>query len=365
MALYFFLWIFCFMLSDKPFNNKLLDNRSAKVDSLFNQYCKPDLPGASVMVIDHGSILYKKSFGLSDLENKTQSSSATNYRLASVTKQFTAMAIMMLIEQKRLSYESRLTDIFSDFPSYGSQITVSNLLSHTSGLQDYEDLIPEETKVPLRDKQVLDLLKQQTATLFTPGSKFRYSNSGYALLAMIVEKISGISFAEFLKKNIFLPLKMDNTVAFENGLSTVSSRAYGYALQQQSGRYEKKDQSLTSSVLGDGGIYSSVEDLYKWDQALYTDKLVSFETLKRAFTPVIAADQENISYGFGWFIETYRGLKSVWHYGSTVGFGTAIERFPERSFTVIVLINRDNSDAHEMARKVADIYLFNNNKEIR
>lgn len=333
-----------------------LNNKSSAVDTLFHEYSGSNVPGACVLVVKDGKTLLKKAYGLADLENKIPSTTTTNYRLASVTKQFTAMSIMMLVEKKRISYDSTLTDFFPDFPPYGKQITVSHLLNHTSGLIDYEDLIPKDTTKPLKDKQVLYLLKQQSNTYFPPGSKYRYSNSGYALLALIVEVASGASFAEFLDKNIFKPLGMLNTVAYEEGISTIHKRAYGY--RKQANGFERKDQSLTSSVLGDGGIYSSLDDLYKWDQALYTNKLVSSETLNKAFAPGTLTGEGEIGYGFGWFVETYRGLKTVWHYGSTTGFRTAIVRFPDQRFTVVVLINRNESDAHKVARKIVDIYLF-------
>ncbi len=331
-------------------------NLTTKMDSLFHEYALPGAPGASVMVIKDGKVWFEKAYGLANLEEKIASTTQTNYRLASVTKQFTAMAILLQIERQQLRYDDNLLQFFPNFPNYGIQITIRHLLSHTSGLIDYEDLIPPTTVVPLRDRQVLELLQQQDSTYFAPGTKFKYSNSGYALLALIVETVSGESFAKFLAQNIFHLLKMKNTVAFEQGISTVSRRAYGYRRRQDS--FEKYDQSLTSSVLGDGGIYSSIADLYRWDQALYTEKLVSHNTIAAAFTPQVVTDQPGISYGYGWFIETYRNLKTIWHYGSTVGFRTAIERFPEQKFTVIVLINRDEANAHQLARQVVDWYLF-------
>jgi CubicO group peptidase (beta-lactamase class C family) len=339
-----------------PVGGEASTDKASAVAALFREYDQPNVPGASVLVVRHGKVLYKRAFGMANLEDQVAATTATNYRLASVTKQFTAMSIMILAERGKLSYDSKLTDFFPDFPAYGKQITIRHLLTHTSGLADYEDLMPASVTVPLRDKQVLELLKTQRETVFPPGARFSYSNSGYAMLALIVEKASGESFAQFLKKNIFAPLGMKGTVAYEQGISTVGRRAYGYT--PDAAGFRRHDQSLTSSVLGDGGIYSSVEDLYKWDQALYTERLVRRETIERAFTPAVKSDHEGASYGFGWFVENYRGLDSVWHYGSTVGFRTAIMRFPAQQFTVVVLVNRDNADAHELARKIADLYLF-------
>ncbi|MFL6228442.1 MAG: serine hydrolase domain-containing protein [Pyrinomonadaceae bacterium] len=329
---------------------------ASAVASLFKDFDRADAPGASVVVVRRGKRVFERAFGLANLEEHTAATPATNYRLASVTKQFTAMSIMILAERGKLSYDSKLTDFFPDFPDYGRRITIRQLLTHTSGLADYEDLIPAGTTVPVRDKQVLELLKTQHDTVFPPGSRFSYSNSGYSTLALVVEKASGESFAQFLKQNIFTPLGMNETVAYEQGVSTVSNRAYGYSRDRRG--FRRHDQSLTSSVLGDGGIYSSVRDLFKWDQALYTSKLVSRETLARAFTPASAtSDQAGAAYGFGWYVETYRGRRLLWHYGSTVGFRTAILRFPDERLTIIVLLNRDDADAQKLARKVADLYL--------
>lgn len=340
-------------------DGKSVSTKASRVDAIFREYAQRGAPGASVMVIRDGKVLFKKAYGLANLEEKTPCATDTNYRLASITKQFTAAAVMLLVERKKLSYDSTLSDLFPGFPVYGRQITVRHLLNHTSGLTDYEDLITKETTAPLKDAQVLELLKRERGTYFPPGTKFQYSNSGYAMLALIVEAVSRMSFATFLEQNVFEPLGMRDTVAYEKGISNVRRRAYGYGKRADgAGGFENKDQSLTSSVLGDGGVYSSVEDLYKWDQSLYTDRLLSRASLREAFTPGVKINDQGEGYGFGWFTETYRGLRTVWHYGSTTGFRTAIERFPDQRFTVIVLVNRNEADAHLLARKLVDLYLF-------
>lgn len=328
----------------------------AMLDSLFAEFDQPNSPGASVMVIRDGKILLARGYGLANLEEKLPCRPETNFRLASVTKQFTAMAIMILAEQKKLSFDERLTDFFPGFPEYGRSITLRHLLSHTSGLIDYEDVIPKGTTIPVLDQDVLRLLMQQDQTYFPPGTKYRYSNSAYALLALIVEARSGSTFARFLKQHIFDPLKMTNTVAYEAGLCTVPYRAYGYSTRASG--FERTDQSLTSSVLGDGGIYSSVTDLYKWDHALYTTRLVSRKMLEQAFTPGPQTDLPDTHYGFGWYLGTYRGLKEIWHRGTTRGFTTRIARFPEKKFTVIILTNRNEADIAKLPYRIVDHYLF-------
>jgi CubicO group peptidase (beta-lactamase class C family) len=339
--------------------------KSDAVDALFSAYNQANVPGASVIVIRDGKVLYRHAYGLADVEGHVAASTATNYRLASVTKQFTAMAVLILVERKRLSLDDDLTKFFPDYPAYGKQVTIRHLLTHTSGLRAYEDLIETtgsktagatERTAQLKDLDVLDLLKRQDGTYFAPGSEWRYSNTGYAHLALIVEKASGMRFAAFLKKNIFDPLHMSGTVAFEDGISTVRNRAYGYT--ERGNGFERTDQSLTSAVLGDGGIYSSVEDLFRWDQALYTTRLVRAETLQTAYTPAVLSGGKKTSYGFGWDIGEYRGLKTVRHGGSTMGFRTHIIRFPEKRFSAIVLINRSNAKPEEIADRIADLYLF-------
>lgn len=336
-----------------------VESRASAVDELLSRFNKLDVPGACVAVIRHGKVVYRAAYGLANLEERQSATPATNYRLASVTKQFTAMAIMMLVERNLLLYDRTLTDLFPDFPSYGRMITIRHLLHHTSGLIDYEELIPEGATVPVLDKDVLRMLERQDSTYFEPGTRYQYSNSGYALLAMIVEKVSGRSFASFLKENIFVPLGMNNTVAFEKGISTVPHRAYGYTQQDTTDdqSFERTDQSLTSSVLGDGGIYSSIEDLFHWDQALYSEKVVSRSTLAKAFSPNILPDGQNSGYGFGWRIATHQGLRALHHSGSTIGFRTHLLRFPDEQLTVIVLVNRANVNTEALAFSIADRFL--------
>ena len=332
------------------------DTLTPRVDALFHDFNQAGAPGASVMVVKSGKVVLAKGYGLANLEEKTPCGTNTNFRLASVTKQFTAMAVLILAEHKQLSLDERLPDFFPEFPAYGSQITVRHLLTHTSGLIDYEDVIPKGTEIPVLDRDVLRVLMQQTKTYFPPGAKYRYSNSAFALLALIVEARSGNTFARFLHENIFRPLKMSNTLAYEQGLSVVPNRAYGYS--PDAGGFKRTDQSLTSSVLGDGGIYSSVTDLFQWDQALYTDKLVSRKMLKLAFTPGPATEHPDTGYGFGWFIGQYRGLREVWHSGNSLGFTTRIARFPDKKFTVIILTNRNEAPIAEFPHRIADWYLF-------
>lgn len=330
-------------------------NPSEKVDQLFAEYSGAQ-PGAAVLVVKNGAPVFKKAYGLAHLEKNIAAETQTNFRLASVTKQFTAMCLMQLVERGDLTYETSLQEIFPAFPNYGRAITVRHLLQHTSGLIDYEDLIPDTATVQVLDRDVLAMMMAQDSTYFTPGEKFRYSNSGYAVLAMIVEKVSGKTFATFLRENIFAPLQMTNTVAYERGISEVHHRAMGYRMAE--GKAVFSDQSLTSAVLGDGGIYSSVEDLFKWDRALCANKLVSAETLARAFTPGVLNDGTQTEYGFGWFVGAYRGHARARHSGSTCGFRNELQRYPASESSVIILTNRAAPEVEALANQLADLFLF-------
>jgi CubicO group peptidase (beta-lactamase class C family) len=343
--------------------------RQEQIDHIFEGLKSDSSPGLAVLVIKNGEVVFSHGYGIADLRTKRQINTHTNFRLASCTKQFTAMAVMLLVRDGKLHYEDRLTDIFPDFPEYGKSITIRNLLNHTSGLLDYEDLMakpapgtrPED--IPqIKDAGVLALLKHQKTTKFPSGTKWDYSNSGYAVLAMVVEKISGHPFGDFLHARIFTPLGMTQTVAYEKGKNTVANRAYGHT--HDGGAWIEQDQSPTSAVLGDGGVYSSLDDLAKWDRALAHHTLLSEEEMKPAITPVAVADgsvQEPdgkpAAYGFGWFLNSYRSRPRMWHYGETVGFRTTIQRFVDDKLTVIVLCNRDDVVPANLALKVADLFL--------
>lgn len=320
-----------------------------EVDRIFASYAGAGMPGAAVMVIRSGKPVLTRTYGLARVENEVAVESRTNFRLASLTKQFTATTILMLTEQGRLNLDDTLRSHFPGFSEFADAITIRHLLQHTSGLQDYEPLAQARFPAQVHDSDVLRILTGTDSTYFTPGSHFRYSNSGYAMLALLVEKLSGQSFAEFLKENIFAPLDMHNTVAFEEGISEVRHRAFGYTVDENGVTFA--DQSTFSAVLGDGGIYSSLDDLLKWDQALYTDKVLSNASRQLAWTPGLN------HYGFGWWIDELDGATRYHHYGSTSGFRNFIQRFPQQELTVIVLTNRAEPAVQPLGEAVARLFL--------
>jgi CubicO group peptidase (beta-lactamase class C family) len=330
-------------------------NVKIQIDQLMRRYDGPQ-PGASLLILRDDQPFVRRSYGFSNLEERAATAPDTNYRLASVSKQFTAAAILLLAEDGKLGLDDSLRKWFPSLPAVASAMTLRQVLSHMSGLIDYEDVIPPEMTQPLHDADVLKILETQNRTYFEPGKGYRYSNSGYALLALVVGKASGKGFATFLKERIFTPLGMTHTVAYEEGVSTVKHRAFGYS--EDEGSWKRTDQSQTSAVLGDGGIYSCIDDLAKWDAALYDDRLLSARSRALAFTPVTDTDDPSIRYGMGWRItQEPIGGQTLWHSGETIGFRNVIIRYPERRFTVVLLSNRNDPEPYQTARAIANLLL--------
>jgi CubicO group peptidase (beta-lactamase class C family) len=332
----------------------------SSVDALMRDY-SGDVPGAAVLVLRDGEPLVRRGYGLADLEAGLAVGPETGFRLASVSKQFTAAAIVLLAQDGKLSLDDPVRKWLPSLPDVAEPITLRHLLTHSAGLVDYEDLMaPEAPGAPdqatpeqIHDIDVLHLLEREHRLYFAPGTGYRYSNGGYALLALVVGKASGRDFATFLRERIFQPLGMSHTVAYENGISTVANRAYGHSLAD--GEWVRTDQSSTSAVLGDGGIYSSIDDLAKWDAALYDDRLLSDASRADAFalhTPI--HDEADVDgYGYGWRIHG----EVLWHSGETMGFRNVIVRWPARHFTVVVLTNRNAPEPYRLALEIAGLYL--------
>ena len=345
---------------------------AARLDAIFRPLVDAKSPGAAVMLQQNGKTIAARGYGVRDLRSMAPIGADTDFRLASFTKQFTAMAVMLLVRDGKLRYDQRLTGIFPDFPAYGHDITVRHLLTHTGGLPDYEDLMEGggwTEQHQIHDDEVLALLKRAAAPKFAPGARWAYSNSGYVVLGLIVAKASGMSYGDFLQQRIFGPLGMSHTLAYVKGRNQVPNRAFGHTRQGQ--EFVETDQSSTSATLGDGGVYSNLDDLAKWDDALSNHTLLSEAEMKPALTPVRLADgsatrwpatpgDDNLNpgkpveYGFGWFLDAYDGRPRMWHSGSTRGFSTVIERFPRQKLTIVVLCNRTDLDASKLALQVAD-----------
>ena len=374
-----FLFLLSFIAASSTFAQSSPKEISNQMENVFFGIASSDTPGFAVLIKKDGKILFEQGYGVRDLRTKTKIDEQTNFRLASFTKQFTAMAAMLLVHDGKLRYDESLTELFPEFPAYGKTITVRNLLNHTSGLPDYEDLMDqvEKTKGPIwspenqiHDAEVLQLLERESQGKFAPGTKWEYSNSGYVVLGLIVAKLSGKSFAEVLHDRIVAPSKMDHTLVFEKGKSEVANRAYGHSGKKDG--FVETDQSSTSATQGDGGIYSNLEDLSKWDDALRNHTLLSEKEFLPAITPAqlppgaeskLAEDvPESLrghatAYGFGWFLNLQDPHPLMWHYGDTMGFKTAIFRYLPDNVTVILLCNRTDIDQGALTLKAAQLLL--------
>ena len=331
------------------------DAASDRADALMAPYSRPDGPGASLLVVRNGRVVYAKGYGLADVASRTPVTPETNFRLASLSKQFTATAIMLLVADGKLRYDDSLTTLVPGLPHWADGVTVRHLLNHTSGLPDYEEFVPDSQTAQVHDADVPALVARASGPKFAPGTRYDYSNSGYVMLALVVEHASGTRFADFLRDRIFAPLGMGATVAHEEGRSSVANRAWGYTIDPAGVRLT--DQSNTSATLGDGGIYSSAHDLAKWDEALERHALVSADAQRLAWTPPVLPAGAPTEYGFGWFVDRDRGALRLSHHGESRGFTNAIIRYPERRLTVVILTNRTGGAPWDVAQRVAELYM--------
>lgn len=320
---------------------------SLALDQLFSEFIG-SVPGVSAALVKDGELQTVTAFGLSNLEQNSSATPTTNYRLASVSKQFTAMAILLLVADGRLTLDDPLARFFDSSPPFWQHITLRHMLTHTSGLLDYEDMIAPATTTQLHDDDVLDLLRPHDAGYHVPGTAFCYSNTAYCLLALIAAQVADQPFASLLRERIFLPCGMTNTVAYEAGISEVAQRAYGYSLRDHT--WTRTDQSLTSATLGDGGIYSSIHDLARWDAALAINQLLPKELMAQLYEPHVAIGNGE-HYGFGWYL---RGSHVAYHTGETIGFRTAIIRRLDRRLTAIVLTNHSDATPLALAEALID-----------
>jgi CubicO group peptidase (beta-lactamase class C family) len=291
----------------------------------------------ALLVIRNGAVLYKKAVGYADLERGVPANAQTNFRMASVTKQFTAAAILLLEKQGRLSLQQPLSDFFPELSGLGENVTLCQLLDHTSGLVDYEDRMPAYLSVQLLDADVLDLVKGVKDTYFPPGTAFRYSNTGYCLLALLVERASGQSFADFMKTQVFMPLGMEHSRMYE-AEEEIPNRAFGYALNEKDSLLFS-DQSLTSATKGDGGIYTSLDDYEKWFRFRQEKLAIEVEAAFPACEFALP-DLPDSFYGLGWFIVRRPGQPlALFHSGSTCGFSNMVMEIPEQNTLVVFFSN--------------------------
>jgi CubicO group peptidase (beta-lactamase class C family) len=308
-----------------------------QLDAEVQKAASDSTPGLAVVIVKDGKVVYRTFRGLAEIDSKTPISDKTPFYIASLSKQFTAMAIMMLEERGKLEYDDKVTKYFPEF-TFAGDMTIRHLLTHTSGMIDHLDIVKDEVK-GWTNADVVDLIKRENRVLFSPGEKVSYSNSGYVVLSMIVEKVSGQSFSQYLKKNVFDPLGMDKTFVATKG-TKIPGRVVG--LSSVDGKWSLNDYDAFTT--GGGGIYSTLGDMEKWDRSFYEKPLINPETLKLASTANVLNNGKPTAYGFGWLAEfaTKGDLANVWYvasFGNFKGFQAMHKRISERRFSVIVLSN--------------------------
>jgi len=334
--------------------------RADAVDDLVTRTMAAEhAPGVSVAVLKDGKLVKSQGYGLADAEKKEPATAETVYQLASVTKQFTAAGVLLLVEEGKLGLDDALSKHLPDLPESWRPVTVRQLLTHTGGIPNYtsaEGFVENHFKKGPREytpRQVVEIVAAKPLD-FPPGTKQEYSNTGYILLGMLTEKASDKPWGEFLKARIFDPLGMKDTRVFELG-PTGTRRAKGYTFSAEG---QKPALVISPSLpYAAGALASTVQDMARWDAALSEGKVLKPESWKQAWTPVALADGKTAPYGFGWSVDTYRGLPRVSHNGGIPGFSTSIMRFPEQKTSVVVLANSETCDAQSLAQRVAAQYI--------
>ena len=312
------------------------------VDEFITPYVEDGYFGGSILIAQGENILISKGYGMANLEHDVPNTPQTKFRIGSVTKQFTAMAILLLQEQGQLSVQDPVCDHIPDCPEAWQPITIHHLLTHSSGIPDYRRF-PDYRETMTLESTVEDTLKRfrdKPLRFAPPGATFDYSNSGYIVLGYIIEQVSETSYAEYLRENIFEPLNMMNT-GYDFNHIVLKDRASGYR-RVGANKFRNAAYIDMSIPHADGGLYSAVEDLYLWDRALYTETLVSQNSLDMMFTPFVDMSP-TAGYGYGWVITKESNRGSVWHTGEDNGFRAYIERFIDDDVVIIVLSNIENA----------------------
>lgn len=331
-------------------------DQAAKVDEIFKDFAKAGSPGCAVGVYHNGGIAYRRSYGMANLDHDVPLTTGSVFHVASVSKQFTAAAILLLAQDGKLSVEDDIRKYVPELPDFGSRVTLRHLANHTSGIRDQWALLGlagwRYSRDLITNDDVLALLSRQKDLNFRPGERHLYSNSGYTLLAMVVSRVSGKSFREFTEERIFTPLGMTNTHFRDTFTEIVKNQAYGYAPEHDTFRL-----SVTNfDTAGATSLLTTVEDLARWD-ANFEKPIVGGERLIAGLLDRgVLNNGERIDYAFGVAHGTYRGLSTIGHGGADAGYRSAILRFPEQRFGVSVLCNVVTNPSL-FAQRVADLYL--------
>ena len=323
--------------------------------AILDQYNKIT-PGCAVLIAKKGEVLLEKGYGKANLELNVAMASDMLFRIGSITKQFTAIAILQLVEKGQIALTDSIQQFIPDFPFKGKTITIENLLTHTSGIKAYEEIdvkIPNAMRIEFAPKTVIDSLSKLPLE-FEPNTKYNYCNSNYFLLGYIIERVSGKPYAQYLRENIIDPAGLTATF-YENTAAVMPGRANGYSFSN--GKYWNADFISMSLVYSAGALRSTVADLYKWHRALYEGKLVKKETFLKAIQPYKLADGKSIEYGYGFFIKTENGIHSIGHGGAIDGFRAIAMYYPDQDIFISLLINSETEDFERFFQGISNIVL--------
>ena len=333
------------------------DELAKNVEAFLSQWDKNDMPGGAVGVVKDGRLVYKRGFGMANLDYDVPNTPTTRFNLASVSKPFTAFSIALLAQQGKLSLDDDIRKYVPEMPKYDDTITIRHLIHHTSGIREYQALVlfgGLGTDNAYSPKTILNILARQKNVSFKPGAKYQYSNSGYFLLGIIVERVSGKSLRAFAEENIFKPLGMKNTMFFDNRFEVVKNRAHGYQVGPDK---SVRARSSLFDLVGAGGVLTTVEDLYLWTQNFQDPKVGNKEMIALLTTPGTLTTGEKMNYAFGFWRGNYKGLPTIRHSGNMFGYRAQILSVPEHKFTAIALSNNMAILPSVIVNKLADIYL--------
>lgn len=338
----------------------LFMNNTKKVDSLLKSVYADDLPGASVAIVHNGKVIFKKSYGVKEINSKEKISSSTNFNIASLTKQFTALAILQLAEKNKLSLSDKLSRTFPEMnPKLADAITIKQLLTHSSAIPDHYDYTNTKNLQHAHDSDVLNAIKNADSTYFKPGSKFRYSNTAFCLLALVIEKTSGLQYSQYLQENIFFPTGMKHSTVWNENTS-VFQPAFGYEFDKTENKFRKSqaEENIFFSTEGDGGIYTSVNDYLKWFNALQSGKVFSKKITDEARSIQFAVDEnKKLGYGYGWFIDSSDASKQVYHSGSNSGFRSFSFTIPTQNMLLVIFSNRADIDLEALVLQITHLLM--------
>jgi D-alanyl-D-alanine carboxypeptidase len=332
-------------------------NESTRIDSLMSSLYPSGYPGAALAIVKNGYVVFKKGYGVADLDSKMAITSLTNFNICSMTKQFTAYSILQLQHEGKLSLDDKLTRYFPDFaPRVAGSVTVRQLLTHSSGIVDHYSYVDKKLYTEFWDKDVLTAVQSVDSVYFPPGSRYRYSNTAFCLLSLIIERLSGKTFPDYVSDNILSPLKMGRSGVIQPDFK-ISDRALGYECENDSFKISDAKESLFFSTMGDGGVYTSIDDYLRWITVIQQKNVLNPLLVQEAQSAQFLIDStKNLSYGYGWFVAGSGDAKLVYHTGSNGGFRTIVFTKPSEEYAVIIFSNRTGIDLEDLIRIINKIY---------